>query len=343
MFRSLFKKRAAEAAEPPQQPAPEQIILEGLPPFELAAHLNLQNGFPIMDWKAVRAWLKLADSDELQATAWAACERAWLLHLRDALGGNYRLVESGRAAVLTALAPRAAAATLAYMDRTLGRVTRLLQGIARVHPWGWQILIVFDDADSYYRYVSCYYPETGGEFAITSGVHISRGCSHFATHHSDLRAMEPVIAHEMTHGCLSHLPLPVWVNEGIAVNTERQIASSRARADNPREMRDKHQSFWGEDEIQEFWSGESFRRADDGNRLSYDLATLIVGLMAKDWERFKSFVLAADRQDSGAAAAREHQGVDLGEAARLLLDKPDTGAWSPAPDKWNKDASVGES
>ena len=326
---SLFSKRAADTPEPPRQPAPAQINLDGLPTFQVAAHLNWQDGFPLMDWKAVRAWLKQSGSAELRAAAWAACEQAWLTHLRDTLGGNYRLIESERVAVLTAQAPKAAAATLAYMDRTLDRVTRLLQGIARVHPWGWQILIVFDDADSYYNYVSCYYPESGGEFAFSSGIHISRGCAHFATHHSDLRVMEPVIAHEMTHGCLSHLPLPLWVNEGIAVNTERQVARSSANTDDPRELRDKLQPFWNEAEIQEFWSGKSFDRADDGNKLSYDLATLFISLMSKDWDRFTSFVLDADWRDGGAAAAREHLGLDLGEAVCLILEKPDNGAWGP--------------
>jgi hypothetical protein len=71
-------------------------------------------------------------------------------------------------------------------------------------------------------------------------------------------------------------------------------------------MHQKHLEFWGEPEIQEFWSGKSFLRSDEGSMLSYDLARIIVEQMAKDWETFRDFVLAADRADSGSAAAHEN-------------------------------------
>ena len=32
--------------------------------------------------------------------------------------------------------------------------------------------------------------------------------------------------HEMTHGSVAHLPLPLWLNEGLAVNTERRLAGA---------------------------------------------------------------------------------------------------------------------
>lgn len=43
--------------------------------------------------------------------------------------------------------------------------------------------------------------------------------------------------------------------------------------------------------------------------LSYDLARIIVEQLAKDWEAFQDFVLAADRADAGSAA---HKHLDLG-------------------------------
>src|SRR5688572_25195416 len=70
-------------------------------------------------------------------------------------------------------------------------------------------------------------------------------------------------------------------------------------------MHGKHQRFWKEADIQHFWSGHSFGRTDDGNSLSYDLARIIVEQLAKDWESFKRFVLAARHDDGGEAAARE--------------------------------------
>ncbi len=334
---SLFAKPATETLHDPaatQPPAPQQVSVDGLAPFRIVEHLGMHNGFPIPDWNAVHAWLAQTESAALQETGWNACERAWLMHLREALGERYHLVESGSATVVSTLVPGTAAATLDYMNRTLGRVARVLEGIARVPAWGREILIVFDDADAYYGYVSCYYPEAGGEFATSSGMHINHGCGHYVTQKHDLRLVEPVIAHEMTHGCLSHLPLPLWLNEGIAVNTERRLAGTPPSIYTPGELRDKHLAFWGETEIQEFWSGKSFARTDDGNLLSYDLASTMVGAMAKDWERFREFVLSAHRRDGGYLAAQQHLELDLGEAACLLLEKPNTGAWAPMPETW---------
>lgn len=151
-------------------------------------------------------------------------------------------------------------------------------------------------------------------------MHIDAGCSHYATVKNDLRLIEPIIAHEMTHGCLGHLRLPAWLNEGLAVNVEQRIAPTPS-AHTPLQLHGKHAAFWGESEIQEFWAGKSFLRPDDGNLLSYALARLIVEQLSRDWEPFRRFVLAADSADAGAAAAKEHLGVDLGEFVCALLEK----------------------
>jgi hypothetical protein len=208
--------------------------------------------------------------------------------------------------------------------------------LRRWGPWGKDLLIVFDDEETYYRYVSYYYAEDG-EFATSAGMHISAGCSHFVTRKADLSAIEPVIAHEMTHGCVAHLPLPLWLNEGIAVNTEQKIAAVGPLLYTVQEMRDKHLAFWREPEIQQFWSGESFHRTDDGNLLSYDLARIIVEQLAKDWELFKRFVSLADRADAGASAAEAVYGLDLGLFVSALLEEDGSPAWAPNSKTWRSD------
>lgn len=145
----------------------------------------------------------------------------------------------------------------------------------------------------------------------------------------DLRAVEPVIAHEMTHGCLGHLPIPAWLNEGIAVNTEQRLCP--ARLPDPREMQQRHRAFWGPAKVQQFWSGQSFLRPDEGNELSYDLARILVAQFSADWDRFRPFVLAATFDDAGAAAAREHLGLALGDVIPALLQKEPALQWSPDP------------
>lgn len=311
---------------------PADVMIEGVAPLPLHAHLELRDRYPIVDWTAVQSWVSPLDS-ELQGRAWSAAERAWLLHMRKALGEGFSLRESEHAVLLSSLASNVAAATLGYMERTRQGIIKTLDGVARPAPWGKDILIVFDDSESYYRYVAHYYPDAG-EFAFSGGMHIDAGCSHYATVKSDLRVIEPIIAHEMTHGCLGHLPLPAWLNEGLAVNIERRIAPTPS-THTAQQLHGKHLAFWGECEIQEFWSGKSFLRPDDGNLLSYALAQLLVEQLSRDGVAFKQFVLAADGADAGAAAAKEHLGVELGEFVCALLEKVPSPAWAPDSSKWD--------
>jgi hypothetical protein len=166
-------------------------------------------------------------------------------------------------------------------------------------------------------------------------MYINRGCGHYVTVESDMRQIEPTIAHEMTHGCIGHLPLPLWLNEGIAVNMERRLTGTARALVTPEQMHRKHLRFWTDETIQEFWSGSSFHRPDEGNQLSYDLARIIVEQLALDWTSFREFVLEAKADDAGAAAARRHLARDLGEIAAALLEQDlDTTRWTPRPLDW---------
>ena len=295
---------AAQEARPPAPPA-------------FRERLQYANGFPLADWQALRESVDALPGE--RRAAWLDCERAWLLHFRDALGAAFRLDESSGAFLLSSLERRPARAVLEYMGRTLKRIEVVLEGIAQPPPLGKEILIVFEDHDSYYRYVSHYYPEKG-EFALSGGMHIDSGCGHYVAQGKDLHEIEATIAHEMAHGCLGHLPLPLWLNEGLAVNVEHRLTRRGPSLYTPQQMHAKHQRFWTPEAARQFWSGESFERPDEGNMLSYDLARIIVEHFAADWPRFAQFVLHADRADGGAAAARKHLGVELAGIIPALLD-----------------------
>jgi len=315
------------------EPAPAEVKVDGMPAFALSAHLEYCQGIPIIDWRAVDDWLASTDSAALRASALALCKRAWLLHFREALGSQYHLAESNRGLLLSSLAPNIVKATLNYMEVTHKRVATVLNGIAEAAASGNDILIVLDDEDSYYHYVTMYYPDSG-EFAASAGVHIDAGCKHFVTMKSDLRLVEPVIAHEMTHSAVAYLRLPRWLDEGLAVNTEQRLAGGSYSHATAAQIRESHRQFWNEATVQAFWSGASFLTPGASNTLSYELARLIVQQMAKDWPAFTRFVLAARREDAGAASSHEHFSLDLGEYVRVFLEQPVSNAWSPSPDAW---------
>lgn len=330
-LKTWFQPSQAPAETAPAS-APVEIVAPGAPPFDVVAALIDADGLPVMDWQRVGAWVQtLAEAD--QPKAWSDCEQAWVAHLRDALGPAYQVRAEGDALLLSSLSRPVAQATLAFVNRTQQRILRTLDGVAQASGWGHDILIVFGDEDLYYRYVAHYYPEAG-EFAASSGMYIHHGCGHFVTVSADLHVVEPVIAHELTHACLGHLPIPAWLNEGLAVNTERRLTPRPGLAQDPRLMHQRHLAFWGESEIQQFWSGKSFLRNDEANELSYDLARLLVEQFAADWAPFAAFACAAELDDAGAAAARAHLALDLGGAVCAMLGREPDPAWSPRPQTW---------
>lgn len=338
-LRGWMQGRAGAAPAPAPAdgatPAPAALHADGQPDLPInAVLLPDESGLPDLDWPRVQAWIDGIAGPEARSAARDAAELAWLQHLRQALGEGYRLQVQDRIALLSTLEPAVARATLDFVQRTGQRIVRVLDGVAAAVDGGHDILIVFDDEETYYAYVARFYGADGGEFAFSGGMFIDAGCGHFVTRRAELQAVEPVIAHEMTHACLGHLPLPAWLNEGLAVNTEQRLCPPPRPALSPLQMHARHRAFWGADEIQQFWCGRSFLRSDEGNELSYDLARILVAQFGADWARFRAFALAAQAADAGQAAAQEHLGLDLGAAVCALLENASDPDWSPRPECW---------
>ena len=316
-----------------EAPLPHQLDHPGGTPFDLHAHMGLVNGYPLMDWPALAAWAGTAADPEQVRRLVEDGRRAWLLHLREVMSLDARLLENDEVFVLSSLEPRIALAMAEYVATTRRRITRLLPELAAYRLGEKPVVLVLDDEDAYYAYVSIYYPDEG-EFATSGGMFIDAGCPHFVAVHADLAGIEPVIAHEMTHLALAPLRLPKWLDEGLAVNTEHRLAGTRRGMHTPQQLHQKHQRFWTAQTIQEFWSGRSFDRSDDGNLLSYELARIIVEQLARQWPDFARFVRSAQRQDGGAAAARAVYGAELGSVATALLEMPAQPGWDPQPAAW---------
>ncbi|HVF64614.1 MAG TPA: hypothetical protein VNE58_11530 [Casimicrobiaceae bacterium] len=256
-----------------------------------------------------------------------AAQAPWLASLRDSLGMHYQLVETSGARLLSSLETDVARVTLDHVARTQRRILRVLDGIAR--PCDQAIsVVVFDDEDAYYRYAADAYDQPG-EYATSGGMFFDEPYPHLITVKAELATLELVIAHELTHAALHHLPLPLWLNEGLAVNTEQQLTRKPPPLYTPQEMDAKHRSYWTPARIQQYWSGAAFHDTE-AQMLAYDLARILVEQLASDWQAFAAFARDADARDGGSAAAVGRLGVDLGECVCALLGRDVTPAWSPA-------------
>jgi hypothetical protein len=330
---SLLAGHASQPLRPAREFAVGAVQVGGLAPFPLQDHLQRHHGFSVADWAAARAWIGGRVPVSQRRAAWTACKRAWLLHFREVLGPRFNVEEGASAFLLSSLDTHVSRATLACIERTRRHIGAVLNGLVHAPERGKDVLIVFDTASQYCDYVLLHHKESG-ELAVSGGTYIDAGCGHFVTVKKELATMEPTIAREMTHGALHHLPLPAWLNEGIAVNTEQRLARAERPLRPPEQMRGKHLRFWDAGRIQELWSGRSFERTDDGRMLSYDLARILVERLSRPREPFKAFVRAAHLADAGAAAAYKHLGISLGTAVCALLERTPAPDWHPEPHRW---------
>jgi hypothetical protein len=225
--------------------------------------------------------------------------------------------------------------------RQLERIGRLLQGARRrilsdldgvaCDPLFSQLAVLWlEDETQYYEYVSYFYPDAG-EFSFSGGMFLRAGYPHFVfPHYEEFSELEHVMSHELTHALVSHLHLPMWLDEGMAVTMEEAIAG-RVHPRTIPERLDEYPDFRNAETIQEFWNGQSFSRPDEGNSLSYALAQLLTVNLAHDFDAFRAFVLASEWSDVGEAAARETLGISLGDIVSSILGEGD---WTPQPSRW---------
>ncbi|MFC0682601.1 hypothetical protein ACFFGH_32635 [Lysobacter korlensis] len=320
------------------KPEPTPVRVQR-PPVEMRWIADVS--WPIPDWQAMA---QAQQSDWTERTLddyWTGGAYRWLEQMGRQWEPHLPVYESEHFLLLSGGSRRECEVTLAFCERSRRRILQFLPGIASRQGHGKHVLITFGDQDDYYDYVSNYYPS--GEFAMSSGMFIDAGYGHFLTQEGlRYEEIEPVIAHELAHCLVRHLPLPAWLNEGIAVNTEHHffpaLAHPHAQQYFPHEMTAKHAAFWNRDTIQEFWSGKSFVRPDDGCMLSYDLAAKITKLAAGDFNAFRRFVLRAEGANAGAAAEGE-----LGFPLRNLIEAVlGEGPWDPNPETWQEGIERGQ-
>lgn len=285
--------------------------------------------FPRPNWDAITEIIH-SQPEETWSDGWESWTRSWLNATLEHLPDSYQVAETDSFHLLTAQDDRYVKLFGSFLERTLRTITQNLKGIVSDKGYGKHVVLVFDEQDLYYRYMSYFYPEDG-EFILSSGVFLNSQYGHFTFPFVELSEAEAVAAHEMTHACLRHLPIPLWLNEGFAVTMEDDICGSQPLQMDITRL-DEHRSFWNDATIQEFWSGFSFNRTDEGSILSYELARYCIKALAHDFDEFSKFANLASFEDGGEAAAHDVFGGSLGG---VIFQFFGDGDWSPNPSTWS--------
>jgi hypothetical protein len=159
---------------------------------------------------------------------------------------------------------------------------------------------------------------------MSGGCLLAKGYVHIAAPYEPF-GLRPMLAHELTHNCVVHLKLPLWLNEGLAMLFQRAVAGMR-RPLLDYELKERHLAFWNPENIQEFWSGISFRKPGDSNELSYSLAEIVLTLLLEQRGDWGAFLKQAEWGDAGQTAAMDCLGTDLGNVMATFLGEGD---WRP--------------
>lgn len=330
--------------EVPPEPLPELPSPKFITPEALAPAFDFADGFHRVDWEVVRQWIA-SNVDSLDYNdAWSEVALLWAQKLCDDLGGDYFVIQSRQTILLCDQSLATARRLLDYAGRVVTTIHGYLGTTAWSGGFGKDVVLIFSDEDDYYQYLAHHSPD--GEQAASGGVCIHSGYSHIALPWRDDLDAANTIVHELTHDCLAHLPLPLWLNEGVAMTLQRTIAPPpRAVGQGEQnavyaalvdwrppimwdELAERHFAFWNEENIQSFWAGTSFYQPGDSSELSYSLAEVLLKLLSERVaaDAIRPFLEAAHQGDAGQTAAMDILGVDLGEIAGTFLGE---GNWRP--------------
>lgn len=286
--------------------------------------------FLYFDREKVRQAFDNIDEEQLADTVYESIQSRWVAdicrQLGKSSGKSYTIYQSSHFELVTCENEKYVDSFIKSMENIHQRISKAL-GSIYVNDETRLPIFIIDNNESYYEYISNYYPEEG-TFAQSSGVFLRDIVPHFVFPKNDYAIS--VASHELTHALVSHLEIPLWLNEGLAVNMESVITGSNPFKLN-QQKHQQHIAFWGETEIQEFWSGKSFSRPDEANELSYQLAQLITRTLAENHAAFYAFVNDAHYTDSGEKALSTHYGISL---ADIITNVFGDGNWKPDPQHW---------
>ena len=285
-------------------------------------------GFLHVDWAPL--WQQALTSEEPDLSVdWIT--GAWIAALTEHRGSGTRWSTGANFHVVEFPADARAAAAQRFAEEHYAALLRYLGGIAKplATPMPLLLFARFEDFLSYHAAFDAAPADLEQErtLATSGGMFLGYGMPQILMPLNE--SLEGTLAHELTHALVCHLPLPLWLNEGLAVSMENLLMHRSALPS----MEDiaEHRARWTPEAVQGFWTGASFRDPE-WQRLSYQLAHGLLATLARDYERLVQFANTAHWDDAGRSACRTVYGQDLGRLPQGML-RP--GDWGPKPETWS--------
>jgi hypothetical protein len=290
---------------------------------ELPGAYNFNEGFSRPDWEVIQKAIDAVQNEESRHRAWDDVILQWAKKLASELGGNYQVTTSERCVFVSDLELAARNRLRNFTTTDIDKIRETLPGLAWKNFDCLHLILLFEEEDDYYQYLSDFYPD--GEHPITAGIQIHSGYPHIACLYHKETSTAQIISHELVHHSIDHLSVPRWLHEGLAITIERMMHSQRGQMLSD-DLPERHHRFWNEKTIQGFWAGTSFGEPGEPVELSYSLAEILLHLLAKNRQDFLAFIEAVDYDDAGQTAALDCLGTCIGEAVGTFLGP---GNWRP--------------
>ncbi len=277
-----------------------------------------------MDWAAAAA--AFAENGAVPLAVWNALVEGWLTHVVEARGPTARWSRSQNFLLVETTADDRGRHALQWANDIRAFLLRHLDGIAEPHSSPLPLLLFTQQSDYIDWHVDYEADLAGEELASSGGMFVNGPCPHIAAPLG--LHLEAVLAHELTHALVRHLPLPLWLNEGFAVAMESLWTRQPPQLST--EDIAEHRHLWSPTSIQRFWSGQAFRDTTL-QKVAYQLAHVLATRLAGNYDRLCRFANDAMADDAGAAAFATTYGEDLRNLLQPMLGRGD---WQPSPERW---------
>lgn len=284
--------------------------------------LPTDSRFPRPDWNAVYA--SIPDNFDLAKLNdfWTTHGREWVHQLKAAFGEGYVGYETPNFWLVSREPADVCRRILRWAETIAGQIKAMLKVELAGQLFGKCPILVLHDLDTYYEYFAAHVPD--GDYAGSGGVYLNNGYGHFVFCYLDMSQAESVLAHELTHAYVAHLPIPAWLNEGVAQLCEINLTKrDHTRYEEIKEGLDTH---WTSATIQDFWDGSGFLKDPDSQMHCYHLSKVITAGLLRQGPSFHAFLHDADARDAGAAALQKHWNLS---PADLVTDYLGEGDWQP--------------